>query len=672
MSYVRPNIVSGATRLTKELVDDITKGIEDAHEELDGRLSETELNGTYAPASVAAEIAAVSDEIAQAVNPGGSVVSVDGVATRYTDPTRPINATATLSFWGHSLIYSNNGVFEAQVASLLGCTTTNNGVGGQTSTDIAIRKGGIIPLITLTGGNIPATTDSTIVSEIIPTGDFRDNSSSGTYEFFGTLAGIPGKLVQTLTTRIWSFVRTTAGSVTAVPARTPFLITTDQRNTDVTVILPGRNNIYTPAANFGTVIRDIDAMVGTLTPYNRRFVVLAELNSTEEKIGATGYHLTNRNNLLTNNAERAAKYGQNYFDIRAEFISRGLALAGITPTTADNAAVAADSPPPSLMAAGDPVHPNTAGYQVLGTLLAEWLVARGWYTYASTTVPGAPTGLSATAGNGQIALAWTAPASNGGSAITDYVVQRSPDGGTTWTTFADGVGVGLNATITSLTNGTAYLMRVAAVNAIGQSAWSSTVSATPTTGSATVYWSDDFNRADAAVWGNTPVGGLAWTLHGGTGTPTASIVSNKGKLVGSSTNPVYYGVQDSHADGVLRATLDAVDATPNVSVYFRMGASTADCFEIRRVSSTELRWRLIKNVGGVSTTLAISTVGTFPIQAGNVFEVTLNGTAVMVKIDGATLYSGTQTDLATNTKAGLTGTSDSVLARWENVSFASA
>ena len=34
MSYVRPNIVSGATRLTKELVDDITKGIEDAHEEL--------------------------------------------------------------------------------------------------------------------------------------------------------------------------------------------------------------------------------------------------------------------------------------------------------------------------------------------------------------------------------------------------------------------------------------------------------------------------------------------------------------------------------------------------------------------------------------------------------------------------------------------------------------
>ncbi|MCB1039982.1 MAG: hypothetical protein KDA94_10720, partial [Acidimicrobiales bacterium] len=30
------------------------------------------------------------------------------------------------------------------------------------------------------------------------------------------------------------------------------------------------------------------------------------------------------------------------------------------------------------------------------------------------TVPGAPTGVSGTAGNGQVVLTWTAPASNGG------------------------------------------------------------------------------------------------------------------------------------------------------------------------------------------------------------------------------------------------------------------
>ena len=39
------------------------------------------------------------------------------------------------------------------------------------------------------------------------------------------------------------------------------------------------------------------------------------------------------------------------------------------------------------------------------------------------TVPGAPTGLKATPSNTKISLSWTAPASNGGSPITDYVVE---------------------------------------------------------------------------------------------------------------------------------------------------------------------------------------------------------------------------------------------------------
>jgi hypothetical protein len=41
----------------------------------------------------------------------------------------------------------------------------------------------------------------------------------------------------------------------------------------------------------------------------------------------------------------------------------------------------------------------------------------------SASVPDAPTSLSATPGDTQAALAWTAPASDGGAAITDYVIQ---------------------------------------------------------------------------------------------------------------------------------------------------------------------------------------------------------------------------------------------------------
>ena len=55
--------------------------------------------------------------------------------------------------------------------------------------------------------------------------------------------------------------------------------------------------------------------------------------------------------------------------------------------------------------------------------------------------PSAPRSLAAAPTNvsGQIRLTWMAPASNGGSAITDYIIQRSPNGSTGWVTINDGV-----------------------------------------------------------------------------------------------------------------------------------------------------------------------------------------------------------------------------------------
>jgi hypothetical protein len=60
-----------------------------------------------------------------------------------------------------------------------------------------------------------------------------------------------------------------------------------------------------------------------------------------------------------------------------------------------------------------------------------------------------------------------APASDGGAAITDYLVQISGDGGSTWATVADGVSPATSATVTGLTNSARYMFRVAAVNAAG-------------------------------------------------------------------------------------------------------------------------------------------------------------------------------------------------------------
>lgn len=87
---------------------------------------------------------------------------------------------------------------------------------------------------------------------------------------------------------------------------------------------------------------------------------------------------------------------------------------------------------------------------------------------ATPTVPGAPSG---TAGDEEVSLTWTAP--TGGSTVTDYEVQYSSDAGSTWTTFSDGVSTATSATITGLTNGTGYIFRVRAINALGEGPYGS-------------------------------------------------------------------------------------------------------------------------------------------------------------------------------------------------------
>ena len=98
---------------------------------------------------------------------------------------------------------------------------------------------------------------------------------------------------------------------------------------------------------------------------------------------------------------------------------------------------------------------------------------------AQAAVATAPQTLTATPGNASAVLAWAAPASNGGNNITDYTIEWSNDGGTTWHTVIRTASTALTATVTGLTNGKTTQFRVSAVNSSGTGPASSTVTTIP-------------------------------------------------------------------------------------------------------------------------------------------------------------------------------------------------
>ena len=91
---------------------------------------------------------------------------------------------------------------------------------------------------------------------------------------------------------------------------------------------------------------------------------------------------------------------------------------------------------------------------------------------AAPTAPVAPLNLTATGGNQQVSLAWTAS-----TGATSYNVERAATNGGPYTTVASPAGTSYSDTTVS--NGTTYYYVVTAVSASGQSANSNQASATP-------------------------------------------------------------------------------------------------------------------------------------------------------------------------------------------------
>jgi hypothetical protein len=189
-------------------------------------------------------------------------------------------------------------------------------------------------------------------------------------------------------------------------------------------------------------------------------------------------------------------------------------------------------------------------------------------TLRALFVPAAPTSVTATGGNAQATVSWTAPAALSILPITDYTVQFSSNSGTSWTTFTRAASTATSGVVvTGLTNGTAYVFRVAAVNALGTGAYSTASSAvTPAAApSVPVTYANKYGSFAHSVTGTTTVTatltgtGYAstdtrlWLLVGATGTlsytvTASSDASDGGRLYVTSSSPSNHGTSYESGD----------------------------------------------------------------------------------------------------------------------------
>lgn len=143
-----------------------------------------------------------------------------------------------------------------------------------------------------------------------------------------------------------------------------------------------------------------------------------------------------------------------------------------------------------------------------------------------STVPGAPTSVTATAGTLQASVSWNAPTYTGGSDVTSYTVTASPGG----RTCTPSPSTSTSCTVTGLSAGTSYSFTVTATNANGTGPASSASNSVTPAASATKY--------GVTLSTSTPAAGGAVTVTAQLQDSSGNSVAVSGKIVTWSTNAV--------------------------------------------------------------------------------------------------------------------------------------
>jgi hypothetical protein len=234
------------------------------------------------------------------------------------------------------------------------------------------------------------------------------------------------------------------------------------------------------------------------------------------------------------------------------------------------------APPATHFDSLDPACEGQISDGPLGYLLAD-----GWPI--TPTVPGAPTIGTATAGNASATVNFTAPASDGGSAITSYTVTA-----TDTTTSANGGETGSSSaspiTVDGLTNGDTYTFTVTATNSIGTGAASAASnSVIPTRSSSTTALS---LSSPSATYGHEQLETFNVTVAPDVpATPTGTVTVKSGSTTLCAITLSSGTGQCSSTSTALAAGSDQIIASYGGNGTFNSSTSSAHTFTVSKASS---------------------------------------------------------------------------------------
>ena len=259
-------------------------------------------------------------------------------------------------FWGDSLTAGAGGngtTYPAVCSKILEKSYLNGGVGGENAYVIATRQGADNLIVS---GNpnrtyTPAEMKTILGKTIKPLTQGGESTVNPIH-----IAGQKCKL--SVVTSEWEPVSyTISGFNGTLVSETPVGFSGAYLTSNVTSIFMGQNG----PQDFAQLSPVIDSMI-------------ARTNGKVIIIGLTSGTAAERNSLETN---MLTKYGNKYFNARNMVSKYGMTVQNLTPTTADTAAIAEGSIPPSLKS--DEVHLNTDGYTALGKMLAAKIQSLGYF-----------------------------------------------------------------------------------------------------------------------------------------------------------------------------------------------------------------------------------------------------------------------------------------------------